>query len=445
MQENFICEPNDNPNLKRLSVLVIEDDSASLNEIKQALKDVGAEVHTARNTVQASRLLQKEHMHVIIASLYLVDEQCIELIKDYKTKNPDSLFYVLTGREYDAVETSQESVRLIVDDYIRKPLNVSRFACMVETSIGRPRDRSKSLTVVDPLVAKVKPYFLFRSPVMRRTLSHLPQIAASDETVLITGETGTGKEIVARAIHVLSRRSSGPFVPINCGAVPESLIEGDLDEIGDMPINLQVRLLRALEEGKIYRIGGETPLHINVRVIAASNTDLLKAVGDRLFRDDLYYRLNVLRIHLPLLSERVEDIPLLAVHFFERAFDEMGWVKPYPSLSAETIYLLEHYPWKGNVRELRNVTTRVATLLPQDTKRIFPFHILPHLDEAGQIIVPTAEESGKEGVHIPIGTNLKNVEELLISETLKITKGNKTQAAKLLGISLRNLRRKLNK
>jgi DNA-binding NtrC family response regulator len=153
----------------------------------------------------------------------------------------------------------------------------------------------------------------------------------------------------------------------------------------------------------------------------------------------------VLRTHLPLLSERVEDIPLLAVHFFERAFDEMGWVKPYPSLSAETIYLLEHYPWKGNVRELRNVTTRVATLLPQDTKRIFPFHILPHLDEAGQIIVPTAEESGKEGVHIPIGTNLKNVEELLISETLKITKGNKTQAAKLLGISLRNLRRKLNK
>jgi transcriptional regulator with PAS, ATPase and Fis domain len=309
---------------------------------------------------------------------------------------------------------------------------------------------------------------------MRRTLAHLPQIAASDQTVLITGETGTGKEIVARAVHVLSCRSSGPFVPINCGAVPESLIEGELfghergaftgavktrrgkfeiagngclflDEIGDMPLNLQVRLLRALEEGKIYRIGGETLLPINVRVIAASNTDLKEAVKDRLFRDDLYYRLNVLRLHLPPLRERVEDIPLLAVHFLERAFAEMGRHPPHPSLSAETIYLLERYPWKGNVRELRNIMTRVATLLPRDTKHIFPFHLLPHLDEADRAGTPSAESLDKEGVYIPIGARLDHVEDLLIRETLKRTKGNRTKAAGLLGISLRTLRRKLNK
>nr|NIO19530.1 response regulator [Candidatus Aenigmarchaeota archaeon] len=434
MQEEFVCN-GDSPNLKGVSVLVIEDDTAYLKDIEQGLNGVGAKVYLARDSHQAVGLLLKEYIHVIVAAIDLVDEQCIEMIKDYKTRNPDSLFYVLTGQEYDFVETSQESVRLVVDDYVKKPLDVDRFACMVETSTGRPSNRSKSLTVVDPLVAKVKPYFLFRSPVMRRTLAYLPQIAASDETVLITGETGTGKEIVARAVHVLSRRSAGPFVPINCGAIPESLIEGELfghekgaftgaiktrkgkfetadhgtlflDEISEMPLNLQVRLLRALEEGRIYRIGGETLLPINVRVITASNTDLLKAVKDGLFREDLYYRLNVLRLHLPPLRERVEDIPLLAVHFLERAFAEMGWTKPYPSISSETIYILEHYAWKGNVRELRNIMTRVATLLPQDTKHIFPFHILPHLDEAGLITETPAEEPGKEGVYIPIGTRM---------------------------------------
>jgi DNA-binding NtrC family response regulator len=328
---------------------------------------------------------------------------------------------------------------------------------------------------VDPLVKKVKPYFLFRSPAMRRTLANLPQIAASEQTVLITGETGSGKELVARAIHVLSRRSSGPFVPINCGAVPESLIEGELfghekgaftgairtrkgrfetadkgtlflDEISDMTLNLQGRLLRALEESRIYRVGAEEFLPIDVRVIAASNINLKKAVDDNLFREDLYYRLNVLRIHLPPLRERPEDIPLLAVHYLERAFAEMGWPEPYPELSSETIYLLEHYPWRGNVRELRNIMTRIATLLPAGTERIFPFHVTPYLEEQPQIEpVLRAGEAPGEGVFIPVGTPLREVEETLIRETLKYTRGNRTKAASLLGVSLRNLRRKLNK
>ncbi|HDH05005.1 MAG TPA: sigma-54-dependent Fis family transcriptional regulator, partial [Nitrospirae bacterium] len=218
-----------------------------------------------------------------------------------------------------------------------------------------------------------------------------------------------------------------------------------LDEIGDMPLNLQVRLLRVLEEGNIYRIGAEKPLPVNVRVITASNADLKKAVEDGLFRNDLYYRLNVLRIHLPPLRERIEDIPLLAVHFLERAFAELGRPMPYPSLSSETIYVLEHCPWKGNVRELRNLMTRVATLLPQDTRHIFPFHILPYIDETDTVIPQAAEETGNKGIFIPVGTRMSDAEEMLINETLRHTNGNKTQAAKLLGISLRNLRRKLNK
>ncbi len=472
----MVLQANNNSGLKGLSILVIEDDPVALDEIERALKESGSQVYTARDSRGVFGLLSHEYIDVIMAALDLVDEHCIEMIKDYKSRNPDSLFYVLTSREYDSVETSQASVRLVVDDYVRKPLDIARFTAMVRTSTGRPGNRSKSLTLIDPLIAKVKPYFIFRSPVMRRTLAYLPQMAASGQTVLITGETGSGKELVARAVHVLSRRSAGPFVPINCGAVPESLIEGELfghekgsftgaiktrkgkfeiadkgtlflDEIGDMPLNLQVRLLRALEDGNIYRLGGEMPLPINVRIIAASNTDLRKAVDNGLFREDLYYRLNVLRIHLPPLRERVEDISLLAVHYLERAFAEMGRPQPYPVLSPETIYLLEHYRWRGNVRELRNIMTRIATLLPPDTNRIFPFHVLPHLDESSRLdtVPQTTDESAGAGVYIPIGTRLSDAEDMLISETLRHTNGNKTKAASLLGVSLRNLRRKLNK
>jgi DNA-binding NtrC family response regulator len=461
-------------NLKGLAVLVIDDEIAALDSMEESLHGEGAQVSRAQNIKQALDLLQNNAIDIIIAALDLVNEQCIEMIKDYKLRYPSCLFYVLTDQDYESVETSQESVRYIVDDYIKKPLDIERFVVMVETSMGRTIAGSTSLTVVDPLVAKVKPYFLFRSPVMRRALTHLPQISSSEQTVLITGETGSGKEIVARGIHVLSRRSSGPFVPINCGAIPESLIEGELfghekgaftgaiktrkgkfetadngtlflDEISEMPLTLQVRLLRVLEDGIIYRVGGEEPLDIDVRVIAASNVDLQKAVKDGLFREDLYYRINVLRINLPPLRERIEDIPLLAVHFLERAFVEMGWEPPFPSLSAETIYVLEQYKWKGNVRELRNIMTRIATLLPQNTKRIFPHHILPHIEDAGRAKASEHYESAQEGVYIPPGTPMKKVEDIMIKQALKQTNGNKTKAADLLGISLRNLRRKINK
>ena len=461
-------------NLKGLAVLVIDDEIAALDSMEQSFQGVGAQVSRAQNVKQALGVIQNNPIDIIIAAIDLVNEQCIEMIKDYKLRYPSCLFYVLTDQEYESVETSQESVRYIVDDYIKKPLDIDRFVVMVETSMGRTITGSKSLTVVDPLIAKVKPYFLFRSPVMKRALIHLPQISTSEQTVLITGETGSGKEIVARGIHVLSRRSSGPFVPINCGAVPESLIEGELfghekgaftgaikmrkgkfetadkgtlflDEISEMPLNLQVRLLRVLEEGAIYRVGGEEPFDIDVRVIAASNADLQKAVKDGLFREDLYYRINVLRIHLPPLRERIEDIPLLAVHFLERAFIEMGWQSPFPSLSAETIYVLEQYKWKGNVRELRNIMTRIATLLPQNTSRIFPYHILPHIEETGRTKADENYESAPDGIFIPLGTPMKKVEDIMIKEALKKTNGNKTKAAELLGISLRNLRRKINK
>lgn len=460
------------PDLSGITLLILDDDPSYPNSLKRKLQDFGANVVGASQAGAAMCNLPGEQVDVIISPLHLANEQCIEMIRQYKTNHPATLFYLMTEHDYDSVEPSLDEIKLVVDDYIKKPVDPVRFAQMVETSLGRPRTGNTSLSVVEPLIARVKPYFLFRSSVMHQALANLPGVAASGQTVLISGETGTGKELVARAVHVLSPRSSGPFVPINCGAIPESLIEGELfghekgaftgahrtrkgkfesahngtlflDEIGDMPLNLQVRLLRVLEEKKVYRVGGENPVPISVRVIAATRIDLDKAVADGLFREDLYYRLNVLRINLPPLRERIDDIPLLAFHFLERVYMEMGRVPPCPSLSDETIYLLQHYPWKGNVRELRNIMTRVATLLPPGTKKVFPLHVIHHLEEAVQpFSMPPARDA--EGVFIPAGTHLDAAEEMLIGEALKSTGGNRTQAAKLLGISLRTIRRKLN-
>jgi DNA-binding NtrC family response regulator len=461
------------PDLSGLSILILEQNHDSLGGGVQEMEEFGARVFTAPDTGEGIGILSRGRIDALMVSIDLVDEPFIERVREYKAAYPGFLFYLLTEEGYESVETSLESVKSLVDDYIQKPVDAPRLAGMIAASLGRPSTGNTSLAVIEPLVARVKPYFLFRSPAMRRALSHISEIAASGQTVLISGETGTGKELVARAVHVLSRRANGPFVPINCGAIPESLIEGELfghekgaftgahaarkgkfesahggtlflDEIGEMPLSLQVRLLRVLEEKKVYRIGAEHPVHINVRVIAATRVDLEKAVNDGLFREDLYYRLNVLRISLPSLHERVEDISLLAVHFLERAFDETGRIPPHPVLSPETIHVLERFPWKGNVRELRNVMTRVATLLPPGTVRIFPFHVLPHLGDSG-MIGRSFSQGSVGGVFIPAGTPLDHAEEMLIGEALKQSGGNRSKAAGLLGISPRTLRRKLNR
>ncbi len=460
------------PDLSGLSVLILEANPVSLGDGVREMERFGARILAVSAIGEGMAILSGEHIDVLMASIDTADEPLIEKVREYKAAYPGFLFYLLTEEQYESVETTLESVRSLVDDYVQKPFDGLRLAGMIAASVGRPSTGSTSLAVIEPLVATVKPYFLFRSPAMRQALSHISEIAASGQTVLVSGETGTGKELVARAVHVLSRRAGGPFVPINCGAIPESLIEGELfghekgaftgahaarkgkfesanggtlflDEIGEMPISLQVRLLRVLEEKKVYRIGAEHPVPTNVRVIAASRVDLEKAVDDGLFREDLYYRLNVLRISLPPLRDRVEDIALLAVHFLERAFDETGRVPPHPVLSSETIHVLEYFPWKGNVRELRNVMTRVATLIPPDAQRIFPFHVLPHLGDSGAIS-RSFSQAGR-GVFIPAGTPLAGAEELLIRETLRQTGGNRSRAAEILGISVRTLRRKLSR
>jgi DNA-binding NtrC family response regulator len=404
-------ETGKKPDLKGMTVLLMDRDPLFLEGMERGLIKYGADVEGVKSSSEASGIVYTKPVHAFLASVDLMGEAPESFINEYKTKNPYGLFFLLM--EGDTEVTTPDPSALTVDDYLQKPLDPARFALMLDCARGAGDGGITALEAVDPAIQSARPYFSFRSPAMRRALKDLQRIASSDQTVLITGETGTGKEIISHAIHVMSTRSNGPFVAINCGAIPEGLIEGELfghekgaftgahrarkgkfeaahggtlllDEIGDMPLHLQMRLLRVLEEKVVHRVGGERAIPVNVRVIAATMRDLGEAVEKGLFRRDLYYRLNVLRINLPRLSERKEDISLLSVNFMNRAFTKMGHHLPYPALSTAALELLERQPWHGNVRELRNVMTRVATLLQPDARQVLPMHIIPHLEHAEQ-------------------------------------------------------------
>lgn len=460
--------PESAPNLGGSTVLMLEPQGPQLQGALRKFKTLGATVHTASSIDEARALIDRTRVDAVLADVALMDEGAQEFLERYKKLNPRGMSFLVMESGASVVSEDPSGLRL-VDDYIERPIDV--------VSLGHvlARGTVTALAVADPLISRVRPYFQFRSESMLRALEHLPRIALSDQPVLIEGETGTGKELTSHAIHVLSPRAQGTFVAVNCGAIPEGLIEGELfghekgaftgadrmrrgkfeiasggtlllDEIGDMPIHMQVRLLRALEEGQVYRVGAERPTPINARVIAATARDLKKAVREGLFREDLYFRLSVLKLHLPPLRERIEDIPYLALHFMERAFAEMGAPQPYPKLSSAAIGLLEEHPWRGNVRELRNVMTRVATLLPHAARQVLPMHVAPHIETVeGHLHEPvdSARNVGG-GVNIPDGSTLEQAERVLIDNALKLCGGNRTRAARMLGIGIRTLRRKLN-
>ncbi len=457
--------------IRGLSIVVVDEDEGVLESFIEAMAPHGAELYTTKESSRLNELSGKDNFDYLFLS-FKTHTDLDRIINAFKN-NADRPKIILMAEPSELAGLEEEDLEDIYDIYL-KPLNPHRIALNISSYTNSPG--SRSLTPVEPYVKQLQPYIIFRSPQMKRIMMTLPRIASSEQPVLITGETGTGKELAARAIHFLSPRREGNFVAVNCGAIPDTLIEGELfghergaftgalrthrgkfelasggtlflDEIGDMPLSLQVKLLRVLEEGEIYRIGGERPIKVDVRVVAATRRQLHKAVEEGLFRDDLYYRLNVLRLQLPPLRERKEDIPLLSIHFFHRALSELGLQPPFPELSNGSIDLLERLAWKGNIRELRNLMTRVATFFAPRKRPVLPVDILPHLDESTlkELSASTDREKPGEGVFIPIGTPLAKAEELLIKETLRHTGGNRSQAARILQIGLRTIRRKLNK
>lgn len=450
----------DFPDLEGLSLLLVDDDPAIIRSLGRALRGLGANVRSAGSIAEAHLALVSFQPDAVLADLQLKDGQGLELVPLFHSRYPGGAFYLITG--YGSVESAVASIKQGVREYFQKPVDPIALAQQLINDL--PSQKLKG-----SLQDELSPFLLFKDPAMERAIADLPALAASLQPVLIHGETGTGKEMVARAVHGLSPVAEGPFVAINCGAIPETMLEDELfghekgaftgaqhrrqgrfeqahggtlflDEIGEMPLPFQVRLLRVLEDGLIQRIGSERAISVNVRVIAATHRNLEENAASGLFRPDLLYRLNILPINLPPLRLRPDDVHLLAEHFIQRALQDMQRKPPWPTLEKDSLEMLAGYPWPGNVRELRNLITRLAVRLPLEVKTIEPrwiAELLPQTGNAG------ADATGN-GIFIPADATLAEAEQLLIAAALKNTQGNRIEAAKRLGIGERTLRRKLN-
>jgi len=443
------------PDLSGLKILIMDDDQAVVKSLSRGLKGLGAEVEGASSVYEAKLLLKNHIFDCFLADLKLHDGDGLSLLPLFHRLRPDGLFYLITG--HGTIDNAVKAIKQGVRDYLLKPIDLIKLAHKLEQDFSQHKP---AIT----LKSKLSPYLNFQDPSTYNALTDLPTYATLDDPVLIYGETGTGKELVARAVHQLSNRKNEPFIAINCGAIPETMLESELfgyekgaftgamnthkgkfeqasggtlflDEIGEMPLSFQTRLLRVLETNTITRLGGESEIEVDVRIVAATNRNLKEAVEAGLFREDLFYRLDVLPIKLPPLRERPKDIIYLARLFLTHALTKMEKQKKIPLFSPEAIELLLEYPWPGNIRELKNVMVRLAIKLPSETKEIEADFL--------KTLLPRQVTTLSKGIFIPETSTLAEAEQLLIEAALKRTNFNRKLAAKQLGISERTLRRKL--
>ncbi len=447
---------------RREKVLVLDRDPVALQAVAEALGASGYSVEAPHLPELRGLHLALNPYAVAIVDLEagLAQEKGLRLLSVLKQELPETEIIVTVAQ--GSIEAAVEAMREGAYDYLLKPLDLERLPVLVERALERRRlaDENRRLrlrlTLKDEYGKVVG-----KSARISAVYEVVAQVAATNATVLITGESGTGKELVAQAIHRRSDRRDRPFISINCGALPEGLLESELfgfergaftgavgakpgkfelahggtlllDEVGEMSPKTQVEFLRVLQEKEFRRLGGERLIRVDVRIIASTNKDLLEEVKAANFRQDLYYRLAVVPIHLPPLRERPEDIPLLVDSFFQE-FAEMNR-KPLKRISREALELLIRYHWPGNIRELRNVVERMTVIV--DSPVIRPEH-LPREITGGRL-----EKSGSS-LHFPLGTPLKRVEELVIRRTIEEVGGHREKAARMLGISPRTLQYKI--
>jgi two-component system response regulator HydG len=442
----------------RLRVLVVDDDQAIREALSRTLDKLGYEVVVAEDGQAGLDRLREGEIHILLADLQMPRLSGQELLKAAKAVAPDVEVIVITG--HGTVEDAVEAMKEGAYDFITKPFK----RVQLERTIRRAAEKQALALQNRRLQAQLDELYgagsiIGTSPVMAKTLELVRQVAPSTATVLIQGESGTGKELIADAIHHGGPRRERAFIKVNCTALPENLLESELfghergaftgavarregrfeladggtlfmDEIGDISVAMQAKLLRVLQSGEFERVGGTRTLKVDVRLVAATNADLAALVREKRFREDLYYRLNVIAIQLPPLRERQEDIPLLAHHFL-RSYAARN-AKTVRGFTEEALDILQTYAWPGNVRELENVVERavVLTQSPLISPADLP-ETLVRSDQAARHLV------------ISIGTPLEEVEDRLIEETLRYTKGDKTLAAKLLGIATRTVYRRM--
>ncbi|MCB8873947.1 nitrogen regulation protein NR(I) [Acidisoma silvae] len=467
------------------TVLIADDDRSIRTVLTQALGRSGYQVRTTGNAATLWRWVEDGEGDLVITDVMMPDENGLDLIPRIRRVRPDLRVVVMSAQS--TLMTAVKATQRGAFEYLPKPFDLRELLAVVDRALAAPTAPVGEQPPAEPKDADERLPLIGRSAAMQEIYRTVARLTTTDLTVMINGESGTGKELVARALHDYGRRRGGPFVAINMAAIPRELIESELfghergaftgatsrnqgrfeqaaggtlflDEIGDMPQEAQTRLLRVLQEGEFTAVGGRQPVRANVRIIAATHRDLRAAIRQGLFREDLFYRLNVVPIRLPPLRERVEDIPLLARHFLDKA---RGDGLPFKSLDSGAVDRLRAYRWPGNVRELENMMRRLAALHAEETitadalDRELTETAATVEDASGETAEPlaramerhikqflAAHEEGLVGNDI-YDRVIAEVERPLIQLTLLATRGNQIKAAAMLGLNRNTLRKKI--
>jgi two-component system response regulator PilR (NtrC family) len=446
-------------------ILIVDDELSMRDFLAIMLKKEGHEIVAAKNGDAALKAIQAEIFDLVITDVKMPGISGIEVLKTVKEISPETVVIMITA--FATAETAVEAMKLGAYDYIIKPFKIDELKLVVNNSLEKRSLRKENILLKREIKSKAGfENFIGKSEPMQKIFSLIRQVADTNSTVLITGESGTGKELVAKAIHFTSQRKDRPFVTVNCGALPETLLESELfgymkgaftgavsnkqglfeaanggtiflDEISATTPALQIKLLRVIQEREFMRVGGTTDIRVDVRVIAASNQDLQAEVARGAFREDLYYRLNVIPIQLPALRERKDDIPVLVEFILKKNFAGRELKK----IAPDAMKRLMQYHWPGNVRELENTIERLAILEPGDTIRLDLLQDHITVGSPGQALVP----SDIPDAGLDLEALLERAERTLLRRALEKTGGVKTDAAKLLGLSFRSFRHRLKK
>ncbi len=457
------------------SVLLVDDEPDIIEILEMVLREEKMDVYTSRSGREALKVLREKDVDVVVSDIRMPDITGVELLREARQVAPDAVFVMMTA--FASTETAIEALQHGACDYLTKPFRMEELKSIVQQALQR-RD-SKPLSIPSPAEVEARQSkklfqalhrtgIVGKSEKMLEVYRTIGTVAVGESTVLITGESGTGKELVARAIHEASPRKDGPFISINCSAFPETLLESELfgymrgaftgansnrkglfelarggsvflDEIGEMTAAMQVKLLRVLQERKLRPLGGSSEVPVDVRVIAATNRDLQAAIQQGHFREDLFYRIAVINIHLPALRERTEDIDPLAYHFLRQYAERSG--KSVFGITREALRSLQSYRWPGNVRELENTIERAVALETTDQIQV---ERLPEAIVLNQAPQPVASLFELPPGSFDLPNFVMDIERSLICQALERSAGNQALAARQLGLTKPSLRHRIH-
>jgi two-component system response regulator PilR (NtrC family) len=450
-------------------ILVVDDEESIREFLEIMLRKEGYEITCAEDGAQAIELFKKKSFDMVISDLQMPKVTGIELLKHVRDQSPNTVFFMITA--FGTTETAVEAMKMGAYDYITKPFKIDEVRINIANAL-----KSRALEGENRLLKKelgkenIVHNLVGNSETMHRVFDMISRVSGTPTTVLITGESGTGKEMVAKAIHYNGPFKDKPFVPVNCGAIPETLMESEmfghkkgsftgavvdkvglfeaadggtifLDEVGELPMSIQVKLLRVIQERVIRRVGSVDDTEVNVRIMTATNRDLGVMVKEKTFREDLYYRLNVINIHAPALRDRMEDIPVLVQHFLKKYNERLH--KNITGVSAEAIAVLKKYNYPGNVRELENIIERTVAL--EAGTSILPESLPPFVNTPSGRKMASSHEIEITDEGIDLDKVVGQIEKELLIKAIHAANGVKKRAAKLLGITFRSMRYRIEK